>query len=85
MLSTRALPDIYATRDELERKKTLRSYVSSYSREEVQAEALTRNVEGFARFLRVAAVDSGHFLDPNRRPPFRARRSSVSSSQALSW
>lgn len=66
LFATGALPGVYATRVELERKKTLRSYVSSYLREEVQAEALTRNVEGFARFLRVAAVDSGHFLDQNR-------------------
>lgn len=32
-------------------------------KEEVQAEALTRQIEGFARFLLVAASKSGEFLD----------------------
>lgn len=64
-LSTGTLPGIYAE-DDRERKKTLRSYASTYVREEVQAEALTRNVEGFARFLRAAAAGSGQFIDQSR-------------------
>ncbi|MER2562782.1 MAG: AAA family ATPase [Myxococcaceae bacterium] len=37
----------------------LESYVDTYVREEVQAEALTRNIGGFSRFLEVAARQNG--------------------------
>ncbi len=37
----------------------LEAYCESYIREEVQAEALTRNIGGFARFLEVAARQNG--------------------------
>ncbi|MBI5510426.1 MAG: ATP-binding protein [Deltaproteobacteria bacterium] len=62
-LSTGTLPGIYSEPDERERKKTLRSYAATYLKEEIQAEALTRNIEGFARFLRVAAACAGSYLD----------------------
>jgi len=65
-LETGCLPGIYAEPDAADRRKTLRSYASTYVREEIQAEALTRNVEGFARFLRAAAVGSGQFIDQTR-------------------
>jgi predicted AAA+ superfamily ATPase len=41
----------------------LRSYAETYLREEVQAEALVRNLGGFARFLDVAAAQSGELLN----------------------
>jgi predicted AAA+ superfamily ATPase len=41
----------------------LDSYASTYVKEEIQAEALTRNIEGFSRFLFVAASRSTDFLD----------------------
>jgi len=41
----------------------LGSYAEVYLREEVRAEALTRNIGGFARFLDAAAVMSGHWLN----------------------
>ena len=62
-LETGTLPGIYTEADPAEREKTLRSYAAIYLKEEVQAEALTRNLEGFARFLRVAAAAAGQFLD----------------------
>jgi predicted AAA+ superfamily ATPase len=62
-LATGTLPGIYTEPDDRERKKTLRSYAATYLKEEIQAEALTRNIEGFARFLRVAAACAGQFLD----------------------
>ncbi len=37
----------------------LRAYCETYLREEVQSEALTRNIGGFARFLEVAARQNG--------------------------
>ncbi len=44
----------------LERPRAyLESYVDTYLREEVQAEALTRNIGGFSRFLEIAARQNG--------------------------
>ena len=57
------LPDPYLEADERSWQKTLRTYAATYLREEVQAEALTRNLEGFSRFFNVAAAWSGEFLD----------------------
>jgi predicted AAA+ superfamily ATPase len=57
------LPGIWAEPDKKTRKEILRSYASTYLKEEVQAEALTKNIEGFSRFLLVAASKSGEFLD----------------------
>lgn len=60
------LPGIYTEADDAEAAKTLRSYASTYLREEIQAEALTKNIEGFSRFLFLAAATSGQFLDLNK-------------------
>lgn len=63
VLATGTLPGIWTEPDEEERRKTLRSYASTYLKEEIQAEALTRNIEGFSRFLFVIATCAGQFLD----------------------
>ena len=65
-LSTGFLPGIYLDAEMSERKKTLRSYAATYLKEEIQSEALTRNLEGFARFLKIAGASSGHFTDMTR-------------------
>lgn len=62
-LSTGSMPGIYSENNPKFRCKALRSYASTYLKEEIQAEALTRNLEGFSRFLYFAAIYSGHFLD----------------------
>ena len=62
-LAIGTLPGVYLDEDSLSAQKTLRSYAATYLKEEVQAEALTRNLEGFARFLHVAGAWSGTFLD----------------------
>ncbi|MCM2276809.1 MAG: AAA family ATPase [Oligoflexia bacterium] len=62
-LSFGLLPGIYLESDPAENRRTLRSYAATYLKEEVQAEALTRNLEGFSRFFMVAAAASGDFLD----------------------
>ena len=62
-LATGCLPGIYLEPDSKTRQKLIQSYTAAYLREEVQAEALTRNVEGFARFLDVASAQSGAFVD----------------------
>lgn len=63
ILSVGALPGIFAEPNKELAQKILRSYSATYLREEVQAEALTRNLEGFSRFFDVIASRSGDFLD----------------------
>ncbi len=46
-------------------KKMLEAYVSDYLKEEIAAEALTRNVPAFARFLEVAAFSNGEVVNYN--------------------
>ena len=48
-----SLPVIWSAAD---RKASLEAYAQMYLREEIQAEALVRNLPGFARFLPVAAL-----------------------------
>lgn len=62
-LSYGTLPGILVEPDRYVKEKTLSSYAATYLKEEVQAEALTRNLEGFARFLSVCAEYAGRFLD----------------------
>ena len=54
------LPGIYLSEDP---RDELRSYVGDYLKEEVMAEALSRNIESFARFLQTAAVSNGEILN----------------------
>jgi predicted AAA+ superfamily ATPase len=54
------LPSIYFSEDP---KDDLRAYVGTYLKEEVAAEALTRNVPAFSRFLEVAALCHGTMLN----------------------
>ena len=45
---------------------TLVSYVGTYLQEEIAAEALTRNLQPFARFLQVAARHHAQLLNVER-------------------
>lgn len=56
------LPAVVTSPDE-EAVEILRTYAETYLREEVQAEALVRNLGGFARFLEVAAAQCGDILN----------------------
>ncbi len=58
-----SMPGILSEKDIKTKKEVLRSYAGTYLKEEIQAEALTKNIEGFSRFLMVAASKSGEFLD----------------------
>ena len=62
-LETGTLPGIWTEADARERRKTLQTYAATYLKEEIQAEALTRNIEGFSRFLFVVAAEAGKLLD----------------------
>ena len=62
-LETGTLPGIWTEADARERRKTLQTYAATYLKEEIQVEALTRNIEGFSRFLFVVGAEAGKFLD----------------------
>jgi predicted AAA+ superfamily ATPase len=55
------LPQIHAEPDYA--IDALDAYVANYVREEIQQEAMVRNLESFARFLEVAAVVNGQVLN----------------------
>jgi predicted AAA+ superfamily ATPase len=57
-----ALPPA-CTRGDDEARDFLVAYTETYLREEIMAEALVRNLGGFARFLDVAASQSGELLN----------------------
>jgi predicted AAA+ superfamily ATPase len=54
------LPSHYLSSDS---EMDLKAYVYDYLREEIQAEALTRNIPAFSRFLESAAVTNGMLLN----------------------
>jgi uncharacterized protein len=56
LLSLGSLPGIISSEDP---EKDLQSYVEIYLEEEVRVEALVKNVGNFARFLELAAIESG--------------------------
>jgi predicted AAA+ superfamily ATPase len=65
VLAHGTLPGIYANRDPESRNVTLRSYTDTYLREEVQAEALVRDIGGYSRLLDLAAASSGRVINLN--------------------
>jgi uncharacterized protein len=63
VLAHGSLPGIYAERDPETRDRDLRSYVNTYLREEIQIEALVRDIGGYARLLEHVAASSGRVLN----------------------
>lgn len=63
VLAHGTLPGIYADRDPESRSGTLRSYVDAYLREEIQAEALVRDIGGYSRLLDLTAASSGRVVN----------------------
>ena len=59
-LDTGTIPLVWVSED---RRAVLESYVQLYLREEIRAEALVRNLPGFARFLLVAALYHGEVIN----------------------
>ena len=55
-LETGTIPLVVNSED---KKETLKSYVQLYLKEEIQAEAIVRNLAGFSRFLPMAALHHG--------------------------
>ncbi len=55
-----SLPIVWSS---TEREETLSAYAQLYLKEEIQAEALVRNLSGFARFLPIAALFHGQAVN----------------------
>ena len=60
------IPSIVLQREEKEKARSLKSYVETYLKEEIQQESLTRNIPAFARFLELAAFENGQILNFQR-------------------
>jgi predicted AAA+ superfamily ATPase len=58
-----SLPGMLAVEDLPDREVDLESYVTTYLEEEVRAEAVVRNLGDFARFLELAASESGGIVN----------------------
>lgn len=58
-----SLPGIFLDSSEQDKNIDLSSYVKTYIEEEVRAEALVRNVGNFAKFIFLAAVESGNMVN----------------------
>lgn len=63
LLAYGSLPGILTSTNKEDKELTLSSYAATYLKEEIQAEALTKNIEGFSRFIYIAAAEAGRYLD----------------------
>ena len=72
------LPEAYLS-SERDAKKLLTTYSATYVKEEIQAEAMTRNLQGFARFLSSIAASAGDVLDFTKL----AQRSKIARSTCI--
>jgi predicted AAA+ superfamily ATPase len=75
------LPEPYLEPQRATAEKLLSSYAGTYMREEVQAEALSRSLEGFSRFLAIAAECSGQLLDFSKL----SRQARISRSSTIRY
>lgn len=58
-----ALPAVITANTQAEKEELLQSYVTLYLEDEIRAEALVRNLASFAKFLRLAASESGYAVN----------------------
>ncbi|MEZ5980561.1 MAG: DUF4143 domain-containing protein [Planctomycetota bacterium] len=66
LLAVGSLPGILSETDPALRAADLRAYTDIYLREEVQAEALVRDIGGYARLLDLVAAGSGTILNVHK-------------------
>lgn len=62
-MSHGTLPGIWTAESDAARRELLQGYVDGYLREEIQAEALVRDLGGYARLLDLTAAASGNILN----------------------
>ncbi len=72
------LPEPFLEKSEFDAQKLLESYGATYLKEEIRSEALSRNLQGFARFLMATASVAGQVVDMSKM----ASKSKVSRSSA---
>lgn len=77
-LESGTLPLVWAADDP---RATLGAYVQTYLKEEIQAEALARNLPGFARFLPIAGLFHAQVLNVAAL----ARDAGVSRNTVIGW
>ncbi len=65
-----SLPNVIMTKGSQNKNDDLYAYTSIYLEEEVRAEALVRNIGGFARFLELAASESGSVINASKLSQF---------------
>jgi predicted AAA+ superfamily ATPase len=63
VLSWGALPQVFKMQTDMDKKNFLVSYAKTYLREEIIAEQLVRNTDGFRGFLEIAAQMNGKSLN----------------------
>jgi predicted AAA+ superfamily ATPase len=63
LLAFGSLPPIVNERRDEDRAQSLRGYLDTYLEQEIKAEAVTRNLSGFIRFLAVAAQANGEQIN----------------------
>lgn len=63
LLTTGSLPEVYLSQSEKDAQKLISSYAANYLKEEIKAEALTRSLESFARFLQESVLSVAQFVD----------------------
>lgn len=63
ILAFGSLPGVFIESNLKLKKQILSTYGATYLKEEIQAEALTKNIEGFSRFLYVVAAKHSQFID----------------------
>lgn len=61
-----ALPGIVSVRNREDREQDLAAYVTTYLEEEIRAEAAVRQLGSFARFLELAAAESGGIVNQRK-------------------
>lgn len=74
LLSLGSLPEAYLGDNRNESEELLKTYAANYLQEEIKAEALTRNLESFARFLHEAVLANAQFMDMTKM----AKRAKIS-------
>lgn len=57
------LPEVFLEQDEAFKQEFLQNYCFTYLKEEIQQEALTRNLESFSKFLELAAQMNGSVVN----------------------
>lgn len=62
-LSTGMLPEVLLEKNKTDRELLLSNYAGTYLKEEILSEALTRNIEGYSRFLFIAASKNCEYID----------------------